>query len=402
MLEKYNFGCYFINWVKILYTAALLCMSNNVYNSNFFNVQRGVRQGCPISALLFLLVVEAMADKIRMSDDVHGITVSGYTITLSQLADDTTLFVKDKQSLSHAITILSHFEKCAGLKLNTDKSEIIVLDKNVSNNYVCGMPVVKKSIKVLGVWITNNVEDIPTINLNERLEKVKHLLNMWRQRHLSLKGKVTIINSLALSQLMYICSVVHIPTEFIDEVNDLVKSFIWPKKVHIKHQTIIAPICEGGLRLPDFRCKVKACKATWVKRILNSDKLSHFVRIFGLPLPFKEMCMFNYNIKYLEDYKSSFYAQILKYWYELQVKTVKTVKDIRTQSIWYNINITINGNPIFNRQLYNRSLVYINDIIDENGRFLSLDDVKQKFDTNMCFMLYNSIKDAIPNTWKKG
>ncbi len=45
--------------------------------------------------------------------------------------------------------------------------------------------------------------------------------------------------------------------------------------------------------------------------------------------------------------------------------------------------------------------MYINDIIDENGRFLSLDDVKQKFDTNMCFMLYNSIKDAFPNTWKK-
>ncbi len=93
---------------------------------------------------------------------------------------------------------------------------------------------------------------------------------------------------------------------------------------------MIAPICEGGLRLPDFKCKIKACKTMWIQRILNSDKLSHFTRLFGLRLSVKEMCRFNYDVAYLEHYRSSFYKQILSYWYELQTRPVKSVQDIRT------------------------------------------------------------------------
>ncbi len=272
LLERYNFGSKFIKWVKILYTDPLLCVSNNGYNSEFFSISRGVRQGCPISALLFLLVVEAMADSIRQSECVHGITINDHTVSLSQLADDMTLFVKDKESLCHALKILSHFSKCAGLKLNKDKSEIIVLDNVEPAKHVCGIAVATKPIKVLGIWITKDVEEIISLNLNERLEKLKLLLNMWSQRYLTLKGKVTIVNTLALSQIMYTCSVLYTPLYFIDEVNNLIKSFMWPKKVHVKHSTVIAPICEGGLSLPDFRCKIKACKVMWIQRVIKSNR----------------------------------------------------------------------------------------------------------------------------------
>ena len=81
----------------------------------FFTIERGIRQGCPISALLFLLVVEALADKIRCSDEIQGINMEGIDIIISQLADDTTLFLKDTESIKHALKMLCHFEICAGL-----------------------------------------------------------------------------------------------------------------------------------------------------------------------------------------------------------------------------------------------------------------------------------------------
>ena len=77
------------------------------------------------------------------------------------------------------------------------------------------------------------------------------------------------------------------------------------------------------------------------------------------------------------------------------------MQDIRTQVLWYNKDILIDGKPCFKRNLYNHSLVYINDVIDANGRFLCIGDINRKFNIEMCVMLYNSIKDAIPLSWKR-
>ena len=64
ILKSLNFGKKFLQWIRILYTDPLLCVCNNGHASSFFPISRGIRQGCPISALLFLLVVESMAEKI--------------------------------------------------------------------------------------------------------------------------------------------------------------------------------------------------------------------------------------------------------------------------------------------------------------------------------------------------
>ncbi len=253
-----------------------------------------------------------MAEGIRKSIDIKGINLDGINVTITQLADDTTLFLRDKPSIVHTFSLLNHFEKCAGLKLNKEKSETIILGRDIAEKSVYGIKVSDKPIKVLGIWISKDIEDISSLNFDERVDKLKNLLNMWRQRKLSLKGKITIINCLALSQIMYIASVLYVPQGVIDKVNDLIFSFLWPKKVHVKHNTIIAPVCEGGLRMPDFQCKINACKTIWIKRILKSEKLSHFIKMFGLPLSIQEICRFNYDVRYLYNYKSKFYKQVLE------------------------------------------------------------------------------------------
>ena len=53
-LKRYNFGDNFMKWVKILYNSLLACIKNNGWISETFELQRVVRQGCPLSALLFI------------------------------------------------------------------------------------------------------------------------------------------------------------------------------------------------------------------------------------------------------------------------------------------------------------------------------------------------------------
>ena len=78
-------------------------MSNNGYETPYFRLDRGIRQGCPLSALLFLLAAEVVATVLRNTDNIKGITVNGISIKLCQLADDMTLFLSHDSSVCHAL-----------------------------------------------------------------------------------------------------------------------------------------------------------------------------------------------------------------------------------------------------------------------------------------------------------
>ena len=68
-------------------------------SSNFFRLERGIRQGCCLSVLLFFIVVEPLAIGIRIEKSMKGIIVGKNEFKISQLADDTTLFSKNIKSL---------------------------------------------------------------------------------------------------------------------------------------------------------------------------------------------------------------------------------------------------------------------------------------------------------------
>ena len=57
---------------------------------------------------------------------------------------------------------------------------------------------------------------------------------MWRARQLTLKGKITVLKTLVLSQMYYIASILYVPDEIIDKINRMIYKFLWPKKEHVK------------------------------------------------------------------------------------------------------------------------------------------------------------------------
>ena len=132
-LKLFNFGTKFINWVRVIYNGSQACVTNNGYSSEFFNLGRGVRQGCPLSAYLFITVVEMLAHKIRSSNNIKGIVIGNTEIKLVQMADDSTAFVEDPNSLENMFKILNLFEQYAGLRLNKTKTEAMWLGKDINN-----------------------------------------------------------------------------------------------------------------------------------------------------------------------------------------------------------------------------------------------------------------------------
>ena len=250
-LKHFNFGSKFQEWIKIFYNNITSCIINNGHSTHFFKLQRGIRQGCPLSALLFILVVEVMANKIKLDCNVKGLNFHNVEIKLKQLADDTTLFLKDKQSLENALQILQHFHTCAGLKLNKTKTQAMKLGScNNIDVEKLGIGVVEET-KTLAIIVTKDSKEINERNFVEKYEKVKNLLNMWRARNLTLKGKVTLVKNKVLPMVLYTASMLYIDKETVTKFDKLFFSFIWPSgKHHVPQNVISQPIKDGGLNMP--------------------------------------------------------------------------------------------------------------------------------------------------------
>ncbi len=110
----------FCKFVRTLYSNANCSINLKWGTSPRFQLSRGVRQGCPVSPYLFLIAAQLLSSSLS-SSALQGITVANKYILISQLADDTTLFLKDKSQIPVAIELIKCFSKASGLKLNLDK-----------------------------------------------------------------------------------------------------------------------------------------------------------------------------------------------------------------------------------------------------------------------------------------
>ena len=134
-----------------------------------------------------------------------------------------------------------------------------------------GLDWTEEAIHILGVSLSGNENDHYILNYKKRLKNMKILLSSWKCRRLSLKGKVTVINTLAISPLLYLACVIHVPAQVIQEVTKIVVDFIWDSKPpKIAYDVIIQSIENGGLKLVDFESKVKSLKLGFVKRLLQN------------------------------------------------------------------------------------------------------------------------------------
>ena len=110
VLEAFNFGSEFIQWVKTFYCNRRSLISNNGFLTEGISLERGIFQGCPISPFLFLCAVEVPAISIRNNDKIIGIKIGGVEKKISLLADDTTCFLHgDLDSFENLFDTLTDF-----------------------------------------------------------------------------------------------------------------------------------------------------------------------------------------------------------------------------------------------------------------------------------------------------
>ncbi len=120
------------------------------------------------------------------------------------------------------------------------------------------------------MYVTNDLEEKLNYNFKPKLAKLRNLLNIWNQRTLTIRGPITIGNSIALSPLIYTSSMIETSSEALKEINNIIQNFICEgKTTKIAQNTLINNIDNGGIKLCYFPFKVDSLKRSWIKRLCD-------------------------------------------------------------------------------------------------------------------------------------
>ena len=190
---------------------------NNGFATKWFKPSRGVRQGCPLSPYLFVLSAEILAAKIRQNNLTKGINLFGIEAKISQFADDTNLF-SDISSVENAFVTINNFGGISDLQLNVKKTKAVRLGKWSKNRSIpLQLTWTRDPVKILGIHFSYDEKQNNYYNFAIKIQKLQTNLDLWKSRNLTLFGKVLIIKSLGLSQLVYSASNLNVPIDFIND-----------------------------------------------------------------------------------------------------------------------------------------------------------------------------------------
>ena len=412
-LKSFGFGPQFIQWVRAIFRDAESCVMNNGHSTGYFPLERGTRQGDPLSAYLFILCVETLFIQIRESDNVKGIKLGNFEVKLSAYADDADFLTSDACSLKTVFQICDTFYLYSSLKLNLEKSEACWIgdkmgceEKPINCKWV---NIKTNAIRALGVFNSYDTDLEQKLNFLDNLKCLNDVLRLWEFRGLTLAGRILIFKSLALSKLLYACTM-KVPSKFIiDQLNTLQKNFIWNnKRPKIKHSTLIADYKEGGYKDVDIENKIAALKTKWVTRLI--DKNFHPWKIIpnlllsdtgGVDVIFHQNLQVSKQcIAQIKQFPK-FYQDLIQIWALASENEPSNAIDIGHEVLWNNKLITSNGESLFNRQFIIKGILTVRDIMGENGSPLSWQDAQERYSLSnaLTFKWYGLVR-SIPRKWK--
>ncbi len=158
-LAHTNFGISVIGYIKTIYNNIVSTILINDNTGIYFKPIRGIRQGCPLSAYLFITTLKNLANKIWNDTNIKGITINNKEIKISLLADDITLILLDLDSVKKSLIILYKFSNCSRLNINVDKTKAKYIGSLMNcDHFRHGLSWIKTPLETIGIIIKDNAD----------------------------------------------------------------------------------------------------------------------------------------------------------------------------------------------------------------------------------------------------
>jgi hypothetical protein len=283
VMKQRGFSSKWINWVKsILGTASSVVLLNGIPGKSF-TCKRGVRQGDPLSPLLFVLAVDFLQTVVNkawqlgvlkhpLSDDFGG------DFPIVQYADDTLLILPaDALTLFKFKGILRSFSDSSGLKVNFQKFSLVPINMNdeealhLANTFGCKVGTMPFTYLGLPLGTTKpSIQDFSPLicRIERRLSGISKML--------SYQGRLILVNSVFLAlPTFYMCSL-QIPPGIIEQIDKYRKHCLWSGGDINRKGTCLAAweyACKskdnGGLGIIDLKAQNSALLLKHLDKFYN-------------------------------------------------------------------------------------------------------------------------------------
>ena len=408
-LNFFNLGQDIINWVKLFNNDIFAYVTQSGFLSQKIQIKRGCRQGDPIASYVFILCTEILTLLIKHNQNIKGIKIMQNEFKMTQFADDTTLLLDGSQSsLTASLNTLEVFGSYSGLKMNTDKTKVIWIGRKKHSkdklktrySLVWG----EEEFDLLGLKFNVDLLKTTTINYNKAIIKINNTIKAWKTRYLTPIGKITVIKTFLLGQLIHLFMSIPNPnSEILNDINTKLFNFLWDGKPDkIKRNQTFLNHYDGGLKMINIHNFIKALKITWIRRLYRNPN-APFAKLFTSTIT-NINNLFILGPNFVKDIshkiKNIFWYQTLTAWTELNNKlTISESTDIYNTLLWHNPALT--HHSIFFPTWANKGINMIGDLIGPNNTVLQKHEIELKINATINFLDYHRIKTLIKSYLEK-
>ena len=342
VMKAFNIGDEFISWVQTLYQGAVAQVMINGHLTGKIKLKRGVRQGDPLSPLLYVLVIEILALQLRTNPNIVGFDINNEKLVSFHYADDTTIAITQNRCWKEVIKELKTYETASGAKINQKKTIGLWTgkwknrtDRPIDIEWTSG------NVKALGIYLGNNKPNEET--LQEIYEKMKKAVNFWKGFYFSRFAKARIVEIFISSRLWYAAKFMSIPARFQKLFQTLISNFMnYPNQSNrIAEKELVKLREDGGIKLIHINTKALASRIKWLTEVISNWELSVNKELIETLIGQQSHGYYGLDTIYLSKgiikrlkIKSVFYDEIIKTMAELG--PMKKIEDINEENVLYN------------------------------------------------------------------
>ncbi|MFS7918598.1 putative RNA-directed DNA polymerase [Helianthus anomalus] len=294
MMEKMNFPHRWIEWIKGCLKSGMGSVLVNGSPTSEFKFKRGLRQGDPLSPFLFVIAMEIVSMLLNMASSLglfHGCQLPNGGPNISHLcyADDV-LFIGEwsEENVLALNRLLRWLSLVTGLNINRNKSKLYGIGVTGSevNTFADLLKCEAGSFPFIYLGIPIGVNMKRAKYWKPVLDRFSSKLSMWKARHLSFAGRMTLAKAVLGSLPSYFLSLFSAPNCIINKLEKIRRDFVWgkPSSGHkmrwIQWEVIMKAKKRGGMGLGNIRNFNWAMLVKWWWRY-NSDSNQLWASVVG-------------------------------------------------------------------------------------------------------------------------